>query len=124
MGGYVYILANQSMPGLLKVGRTNDIDRRIKELSQATGVPTPFVLVHEWMIIDENSNETAAHEALSDYRVEKEFFRLPMSQAVEIVGRVMVGRIVESDGEDFTDDEFWENYEYDIENPIDHLFEN
>ena len=76
------------------------------------------------MIIDENSNETAAHEALSDYRVEKEFFRLPMSQAVEIVGRVMVGRIVESDGEDFTDDEFWENYEYDIENPIDHLFEN
>ena len=45
--GYVYILSNISMPGLLKIGMTRlDPTKRVKELSSSTGVPTPFNLVY------------------------------------------------------------------------------
>ena len=40
--GYVYILTNPSMPGLVKVGRTSrNVDLRAAELWH-TGVPTKF----------------------------------------------------------------------------------
>ena len=41
--GYVYILSNEAMSGLYKIGVTSreDLDRRMKELF-TTGVPFPF----------------------------------------------------------------------------------
>jgi hypothetical protein len=45
--GYVYILVNHSMVGLLKIGRTvRDSRARARELS-TTGVPTPFQVAFE-----------------------------------------------------------------------------
>lgn len=40
----VYLLSNDSIPGWVKIGRTNSIDRRLKELYN-TSVPLPFSLV-------------------------------------------------------------------------------
>jgi hypothetical protein len=41
--GYVYILINPSLKGLLKVGQTKkDPEERAKEISQGTGVPTHY----------------------------------------------------------------------------------
>ena len=42
--GYVYILSNPVMPGLVKIGMTEreNLDARLKEL-YSTGVPVPFV---------------------------------------------------------------------------------
>lgn len=40
--GYVYILTNPAMPEYIKVGRTNNIERRLKDLSGSTSVPEPF----------------------------------------------------------------------------------
>lgn len=37
----VYLLSNASIPGWVKIGRTNSIDRRVKELYN-TSVPLPF----------------------------------------------------------------------------------
>ena len=43
--GYVYILINPSLKGLLKVGQTKkDPEERAKEISQGTGVPTPYIV--------------------------------------------------------------------------------
>jgi hypothetical protein len=40
---FIYVLSNPSFPGLLKIGYTRkDIGIRVKDLSKATGVPTPF----------------------------------------------------------------------------------
>jgi hypothetical protein len=39
----VYLLSNDSIPGWVKIGRTNAIDRRLKELYN-TSVPLPFKL--------------------------------------------------------------------------------
>ena len=39
----VYILTNEAMPGLIKIGYTdNTIEKRMKELSRHSGVPLPF----------------------------------------------------------------------------------
>jgi len=37
----VYLLSNESIPGWVKIGRTNAIERRLKELYN-TSVPLPF----------------------------------------------------------------------------------
>ena len=45
--GYVYVLVNPSMEGYVKIGKTKrKPEVRVQELSQATGVPTPFILAY------------------------------------------------------------------------------
>jgi len=40
--GYVYILTNPSMPGLVKIGRSKNGGRKRASDLYQTGVPTPF----------------------------------------------------------------------------------
>ena len=43
--GWVYILTNKAMPGLVKIGlTTRDLEEWAAELLGATGVPLPFVV--------------------------------------------------------------------------------
>jgi hypothetical protein len=45
--GWVYIMRNPSIPNMVKIGSTlNDPEERARQLSTATGVPTPFFVVH------------------------------------------------------------------------------
>ena len=47
MEGYVYVLINPSMEGLVKIGMTTSTpEERVTELSSATGVPSKFILVY------------------------------------------------------------------------------
>ena len=46
--GYLYVLANSSIPGLVKIGKTTRLpSERADELSRVTGVATPFIVVYE-----------------------------------------------------------------------------
>src|SRR5581483_11866894 len=46
--GYVYVLSNATMPGLLKIGKTTrSSDERARELSRSTSVPSRFVVEYE-----------------------------------------------------------------------------
>lgn len=75
--GYVYILTNESMPGLVKVGKTTrDPEARADELYQ-TGVPTRFKVHHYALSPDCGELEMQMHEALDSDRVSisREFFR-------------------------------------------------
>jgi hypothetical protein len=41
MRGYIYVLTNPNMPGLVKIGYTQRLPReRANDLSRATGVPS------------------------------------------------------------------------------------
>lgn len=85
--GYVYILTNPSMPGLVKIGRTNrDPEIRLKELNKPTSVATPFVI--EFTIKTQNAKitEKLIHDKLIKYRVNKkrEFFKISLAQAHKI----------------------------------------
>lgn len=83
--GYVYILINSSMPGLLKVGRTfRDSKARAREL-HSTGVPTPFEVAFELFAENHEELEQQLHEHMSEFRVagNREFFRYPLRLAIQ-----------------------------------------
>ena len=88
--GYVYALINPSMPKLVKVGRTSrtPVDRA-NELSGATGVPTPFVVVYHECFADAVDAEMQIHAALKEagYRVSdsREFFDAEVADVIKTI---------------------------------------
>lgn len=86
--GYIYVLYNPSANGVVKIGKTQrNPDERAKELSSATGVPTPFVVVYQSLFQDCDRAETFVHTRLSKYRLSenREFFQLPIYIAIDAV---------------------------------------
>jgi hypothetical protein len=87
VSGYIYILSNPTMKGLLKIGlSTRSVQERIAELSSATGVPTPFELEAYFVSTDPEAHEREIHAALAEHRVKgKEFFDVPLPRALRVV---------------------------------------
>ncbi|OQB44478.1 MAG: T5orf172 domain protein [bacterium ADurb.Bin157] len=88
--GFIYVLANSMMPNIVKVGLTqNAPETRAAELSSATGVPTPFILVYEKYVSDCVAAEKFVHTLLESqgYRVAKnrEFFQAPVKAVIEAI---------------------------------------
>lgn len=78
MSEIVYILTNEAMPGLVKVGKTNnDLAARIRQLYQ-TGVPLPFELFFACEVIDAAVAESRILDAFGDHRISRnrEFLRI------------------------------------------------
>jgi hypothetical protein len=89
--GYVYILFNPTLPGLLKIGMTTrSADERARELSQATGVAADFVVAFEQPVSDCADAERRVHEALAPYRYNdsREFFHIGLKDAIRIVADI------------------------------------
>lgn len=81
--GYVYVLVNESMPNLVKVGMTTrTVEQRASELFQ-TGVPTPFEIYAKYECPNCVEVEAVVHSALSGCRVsgQREFFICPPEKA-------------------------------------------
>lgn len=79
----VYVLINETMPGLIKIGITNsDLAGRIRGL-YSTGVPLPFELFYACEVESAAFVEKQLHDAFDDHRVSKsrEFFRLAPERA-------------------------------------------
>jgi hypothetical protein len=73
----VYILTNESMPGYIKVGRTErEVTKRVVELDN-TAVPLPFQCYYAARVPDYEKVERALHVAFDNFRVRKnrEFFK-------------------------------------------------
>ena len=86
--GYIYILSNQAMHGLLKIGITSrNVEDRVAELSSATGVPKPFEIEYYCLTRDPEEIERAAHERLLSHRAgkKKEFFEVPLLEAIDLI---------------------------------------
>lgn len=88
--GYLYLAINPSMDGLVKIGKTTRTPKdRIQELSSATGVPSPFILLFDIEVGDCAAAEAYVHRKLETlgYRISqsREFFRVPTSEAVKIM---------------------------------------
>ncbi|WP_257305838.1 GIY-YIG nuclease family protein [Geothrix campi] len=86
--GFVYVLTNPVMPGLVKIGRTSqdDANTRIAQL-YTTGVPVPFTLEFAGRVTNEQEVEMALHTAFNPYRINpnREFFRIGAEQAIAIL---------------------------------------
>jgi hypothetical protein len=86
--GFVYVLTNPVMPGLVKIGCTdaNDADTRIAQL-YTTGVPVPFKIEFAARVENMVAVESALHQAFAPNRInpKREFFRLEPDQPIAIL---------------------------------------
>lgn len=85
--GYVYVLSNPSMPGILKIGRSVNGGKQRATALYSTGVPTPFVLEFELLTSDAPYIEKAVHESLARFRLKdsREFFKCEVNEAAESI---------------------------------------
>lgn len=88
MAEIVYVLTNATMPGLVKIGRTSQIDANVR-ITQVytTGVPVPFTLEYAAKVANGQEVETALHTAFAPHRINpsREFFELDPEQAIAIL---------------------------------------
>lgn len=90
MRGWVYVISNKAMPGLLKVGFTlKDPDLRARELDH-TGAPHPYVVEYEVMVNEPRDIEQRVHSQLSQVNEAKEWFRCSLQDAITSI-RALVG---------------------------------
>jgi hypothetical protein len=89
--GYIYILSNPGMPGVLKIGQTSGrIQQRVDQLGAATGVPNPFVIEAYFVSQRPADDEKRLHDALAKYRCPgKEFFDITLSSALDYGERIL-----------------------------------
>ena len=95
MSEFIYVLENPSMPGLVKIGRTErSVSERVNELSSHTGVPTGFSVVKAYGVINSFEAEKLIHQRLSAYRVSgnREFFKLSAASATTIIESILGSR--------------------------------
>jgi len=84
----VYVLSNPAMPGLVKIGRTDNTDANIR-IAQlyTTGVPVPFTLEYACKVTNPDEVEKALHIAFGPQRTnpKREFFNIEPEQAIAIL---------------------------------------
>ena len=88
MSNIVYIFINQSMPDMVKIGITDNVERRIKELSGSSGVPLPFECYYAVKVSEDAKKlEKKIHEGFDKQRVrrEREFFYTSPENAKSIL---------------------------------------
>jgi hypothetical protein len=112
---YVYILVNRSIPNMVKIGMTTGtVDKRAKDISDATGVPTPWIPVWWFRCFASSILEKRVHKHLTQYRVadNREMFN---------IDSVTAQQVIEDLGKDFTNVRLAEMIErnYHLESPVD-----
>lgn len=83
--GFVYVMVNPSLK-VIKVGCSTKVPHfRAEELSQTTGVPTPYKVVYYAHFDDMFGAEKQAHYLLNKHHYEKEFFTCSPIDAINTI---------------------------------------
>jgi hypothetical protein len=87
--GWVYVITNKSMPGLIKVGFSlKDPNLRAGELNN-TGTPHPYVVEYEVFVYGPFEIEQRVHKELKDFSEAKEWFRCSVGEAKSAIRRII-----------------------------------
>jgi hypothetical protein len=83
MTDIVYVVINEAMPGYTKIGRTDNLEQRIRTLDN-TSVPLPFECFYAARVNDSVFVEKQLHDAFADMRVRKnrEYFEVAPERVV------------------------------------------
>jgi hypothetical protein len=96
--GWVYVITNEAMPGLVKVGQSSrDPLNRGKELDASTGLPYSYTPRYDALVIGAYRIEQLAHVELSPFHVNGEWFRCSVEVAVQAI-RKMAGEALLYEG--------------------------
>lgn len=94
----VYVLTNPAMPGLVKIGKTTqlEVEERMKQL-YSTGVPVPFDCAFACKVKDATDVEKALHLAFGMTRVNpnREFFKLEPERVIAVLQLLKVDDITQ-----------------------------
>ena len=84
--GIVYILSNPSMPGLVKIGKTNNLENRMNSLF-STRVPLPFRCVYAKKVKNYSLIESKLHGGLRSARenLNRESFRIAEDEVINFL---------------------------------------
>lgn len=102
--GYIYVLGNEAMPDIYKIGRTDNIERRLNDLFN-TSVPFPFDCVYACEVDDMEKVESHIHDAFITDRLnpKREFFKLDPVRVIKVLELVGHGDISSSFNNKTTD---------------------
>jgi len=91
MDNIIYVLINEAMPGYVKIGKTNNLEQRIRSLD-TTGIPLPFECFYACTVKDAAFVEQQLLDAFMDHRVRssREFFEIAPERAVAILKLVEI----------------------------------
>jgi hypothetical protein len=91
--GWIYVITNEAMPHLVKVGfSTKDPHQRAKELG-GTGIPHPYRVAYDLLVYAPRDLEKRVHQKLADMREGKEWFRCSVAHAIEAIKSVDPGTV-------------------------------
>lgn len=88
MSEIVYILTNEAMPGLVKIGRiTTNVEQRMRDLD-STGVPFPFHCFYAAVVNSSVEVEKTIHYIFGEQRCRRnrEFFRADPNRVRAAIG--------------------------------------
>jgi hypothetical protein len=93
--GYLYVLSNPAMPGILKIGMSTRSGAYLSaELyKKNSGIPLPFVLEFEIFSHEVEAHENSVYEELAalHVNVERGFFRIDVPDAIASVSGSVLG---------------------------------
>jgi hypothetical protein len=85
---YIYVLVNRSVPNMVKIGMTKITPaERARQISSATGVPTPWVPIFEYRCYRSDLFEAEIHKHLKEHRVNvhREMFAVDTFTAQRVI---------------------------------------
>lgn len=85
--GFVYVLSNPAMPGLVKVGSTDRTANIRADELYTTGVPSPYKVEFRAITSNPKDAEKEAHRLLDAHRPtpKREFFEVSLEEAINAV---------------------------------------
>ena len=93
----VYVFTNPAMPGYVKIGKTSkaNVEERLKELSNPTGIPVPFECLYAAEVADATKVETAIHKAFDCDRPNKkrEFFTTEPERIITLLEAMEIANV-------------------------------
>lgn len=95
----VYVLTNDAMPGIIKIGMTQrSIEQRMRDL-YSSGVPVPFECYHASVVQNAQDVEKRLHNAFEKYRTNqnREFFEIKPESVVEILEMLEIENVTPTD---------------------------
>ena len=103
--GIVYIARNdQHPPNVYKIGGSSrDVDERMRELSNETATYGTFEAKAFFPVTDWERAEAECHRQLYENREDKEFFKAPYNELVDVVRNVCDGYQPEAHADEPTD---------------------
>ena len=100
MAGIIYVLTNEGMPGLAKVGQTKNLLERVRTLSRPSGCQLPFEVRCAVKVEDADKVEAGLHKSFaSSSQLWAGIFQIPFEDVVSALKLV-----VDLNGGEFVDD--------------------